>query len=379
MLRFKRWKRASTHVFDPQRDYLCAFRPTLRPGWRVALPTGLLGGLERCLDRADRHVLEVEAVAVGQGLTRPGERKRGDQAQLQAGLEQPVRQRPMIVAGRLETDDDRLLEAGEHGDQAVMVFAGVENSEPAPAHTTGLLDQDLVAVLGDVDGCQNSTFGCRLVGGHSRSPLRWRWLHHPRRSATRSWSPATPRVKAAQAAMTSQPANFPMCYGAEFVAKVVPEWITAVGAKAYIAPGSPWENGYIESFNARLRDELLDGEIFYTLREARIVIESWRRHGGFPPTCLTRLSSAGSRSTRPRTHCVAGCAHQTGSAGQATAGAKADHELTFNPDQSSGAGHACSRRGDLFSLQITEVLVYRRGPWGPQGLLLLRLFRPFFK
>ena len=57
------------------------------------------------------------------------------------------------------------------------------------------------------------------------------------------------------------------------------EWIGAVGAKtAYIAPGSPWENGYIESFNARLRDELLDGEIFYSLKEAQIVIESWRRH-----------------------------------------------------------------------------------------------------
>ena len=57
------------------------------------------------------------------------------------------------------------------------------------------------------------------------------------------------------------------------------EWIGAVGAKtAYITPGSPWENGFIESFNARLRDELLDGEIFYTLREAEIVIESWRRH-----------------------------------------------------------------------------------------------------
>ena len=52
-----------------------------------------------------------------------------------------------------------------------------------------------------------------------------------------------------------------------------------MGAKtAYIEPGSPWENGYIESFNARLRDELLNGEIFYTLREAQIIIESWRRH-----------------------------------------------------------------------------------------------------
>jgi transposase InsO family protein len=57
------------------------------------------------------------------------------------------------------------------------------------------------------------------------------------------------------------------------------EWIAVVGAKtAYIERGSPWENGYIESFNARLRDELLNGEIFYTLREAHIVIESWRRH-----------------------------------------------------------------------------------------------------
>jgi putative transposase len=67
--------------------------------------------------------------------------------------------------------------------------------------------------------------------------------------------------------------------GPEFVAKAVQGWITAVGARtAYIAPGSPWENGYVESFNARLRDELLDGEIFYSLREAQVVIESWRRH-----------------------------------------------------------------------------------------------------
>src|SRR5215208_954340 len=74
-------------------------------------------------------------------------------------------------------------------------------------------------------------------------------------------------------------ATFPMCYGPEFVAKTVQQWITAVGAKtATIAPGSPWENGYVESFNARLRDALLNGEIFYTLREAEVVIESWRRH-----------------------------------------------------------------------------------------------------
>ena len=67
--------------------------------------------------------------------------------------------------------------------------------------------------------------------------------------------------------------------GPEFIATALREWIAAVGARtAYIMPGSPWENGFIESFNARLRDELLDGEIFYSLKEARIVIESWRHH-----------------------------------------------------------------------------------------------------
>jgi transposase InsO family protein len=66
--------------------------------------------------------------------------------------------------------------------------------------------------------------------------------------------------------------------GPEFIAKAVQAWITAVGAQtAYITPGSPWENGYIESFNARLRDEFLNGEIFYTLQEAKVLIEAWRR------------------------------------------------------------------------------------------------------
>ena len=67
--------------------------------------------------------------------------------------------------------------------------------------------------------------------------------------------------------------------GPEFIAQKVRDWIGAVGAKtAYIEPGSPWENGYCESFNARFRDELLNGELFYTLSEARILIEQWRQH-----------------------------------------------------------------------------------------------------
>ena len=67
--------------------------------------------------------------------------------------------------------------------------------------------------------------------------------------------------------------------GPEMTAKIVRDWLPAVGANTlYIEPGSPWENGYCESFNGKLRDELLNGEIFYSLKEARIVIEQWRQH-----------------------------------------------------------------------------------------------------
>jgi len=67
--------------------------------------------------------------------------------------------------------------------------------------------------------------------------------------------------------------------GPEMTAKVVRHWLTQLGAKTlYIEPGSPWENGYCESFNGKLRDELLNGEIFYSLKEAQTVIEQWRKH-----------------------------------------------------------------------------------------------------
>jgi len=67
--------------------------------------------------------------------------------------------------------------------------------------------------------------------------------------------------------------------GPEFVAKAVQGWIAGIGARtAYIEPGSPWENGDVESFNGKLRDELLNCEGFNTLREAQVLIEQWRQH-----------------------------------------------------------------------------------------------------
>jgi putative transposase len=99
--------------------------------------------------------------------------------------------------------------------------------------------------------------------------------------------------------------------GSEFTAIAVREWLPRLGVKTlYIEPGSPWENGYNESFNGKLRDELLNGEIFYTLREAKVLIERWRLHyntirphsslGYRPPAPVTILPPA-VRSTYPET------------------------------------------------------------------------------
>ena len=65
---------------------------------------------------------------------------------------------------------------------------------------------------------------------------------------------------------------------AEFTANAIRNWLNNIGVKTlFIAPGSPWENGYIESFNGKLRDELLNGEIFTAPMEARVLIEHWGR------------------------------------------------------------------------------------------------------
>ena len=66
--------------------------------------------------------------------------------------------------------------------------------------------------------------------------------------------------------------------GAEFTAREIRRWLGQIGVKTlYIEPGSPWENGYIESFNGKMRDELLNRELFTTLAEAKVLIGEWRR------------------------------------------------------------------------------------------------------
>jgi transposase InsO family protein len=87
--------------------------------------------------------------------------------------------------------------------------------------------------------------------------------------------------------------------GPEMTSKLVRNWLQQIGVQTlFIEPGSPWENGYNESFNGKLRDELLNAEIFYSLKEAQIISEQWRIHynttrphsslGYRPPAPLTR-------------------------------------------------------------------------------------------
>jgi len=86
--------------------------------------------------------------------------------------------------------------------------------------------------------------------------------------------------------------------GPEFVAKAVRDWLADLEVTTlFIEPASPWENGYIESFNGKLRDELLNGEVFYTLKEAQILVANWRRlYNGLRPH-----SSLGQRPPAPET------------------------------------------------------------------------------
>ena len=86
--------------------------------------------------------------------------------------------------------------------------------------------------------------------------------------------------------------------GPEFTAKAIRKWLNSLGVRTlFIEPGSPWENGYIESFNGKLRDELLNREVLTTLTEARILIERWRQEYNQ----VRPHSAVGYRSPAPET------------------------------------------------------------------------------
>ena len=110
------------------------------------------------------------------------------------------------------------------------------------------------------------------------------------------------------------PENIRSDNGPEFVAEELRKWLASVGTGTlYIEPGSPWENGYCESFNGKLRDECLNGEIFYSLKEAQVVIEKWRvEYNTRRRRTRRRTGLAGRQHQRPVAPLVAPNAKFTG-------------------------------------------------------------------
>ncbi|MBG6116365.1 transposase InsO family protein [Sphingobium sp. JAI105] len=132
------------------------------------------------------------------------------------------------------------------------------------------------------------------------------------------------------------PANIRSDNGSEFIATAVQKWLAQVGVTTlYITPASPWENGYNESFNGSLRDELLNGEIFYSLAEAKVLIEAWRRH-----TTRSAPTAASATARRPRKrllrHCRPPVRFAPPPGGNSNGG---NNALTIKPDHSVGADH----------------------------------------
>ncbi len=88
--------------------------------------------------------------------------------------------------------------------------------------------------------------------------------------------------------------------GPEFIAAAIKKWLSESGVRTlYIEPGSPWENGYIESFNGKLRDEVLNREVFYSVREASVLVEDWRLEYNHdrPHSSLNYMTSAAFAAT----------------------------------------------------------------------------------
>jgi putative transposase len=128
-----------------------------------------------------------------------------------------------------------------------------------------------------------------LIDEHSRECLLVRW--------ERRWSSAK-MIEALVDVMLMKgvPEHLRSDNGPEFVAKDLRKWLVKTGAKSlYIEHDSPWENGYCESFNSKLRDEFLNGEIFYSMKELRVLAQRWRVHYN----TIRPHSSLGYRSPAP--------------------------------------------------------------------------------
>lgn len=150
----------------------------------------------------------------------------------------------MIVAGGLEANKDRSPDRGQIFDQAVIVRLRRQHGHPSTAAAFRPLDQHLLTMLGHVDRYQHGIGRSRKAFGHgrSRSKVLSRQRHFRDLLAGHDRQDGALLYAELRAPSANGRAIFPMCYGPEFIARTVREWIAAVGAKtAYIAPCSAWE------------------------------------------------------------------------------------------------------------------------------------------
>ena len=138
-----------------------------------------------------------------------------------------------------------------------------------PTHRNHVWSYDFVSVRTH-DG--RTARALNLIDEHTREALVVR--------VERRWSSAKVIEALADVmVMKGVPEHLRSDNGPEFVAHDLRHWLHKTGAKTlYIEPGSPWENGYCESFNSKMRDEFLNGEIFYSMKELRVLAERWRKH-----------------------------------------------------------------------------------------------------
>ena len=186
-----------------------------------------------------------------------------------------------------------------------------------------------------------------LIDEHTRESLLVR--------AERRWSTASVISALADVmVMKGVPEHLRSDNGPEFVAKDLRKWLAKTGAKTlYIEPGSPWENGYCESFNSKLRDEFLNGEIFYSIKELRVLAERWRVHYN----TIRPHSSLGYRSPAPE-------ARLTNSMGYGEVETATRFPLLHTPDGGYGSGRRWSSHDTTDDYRRLDVRYMQR-----QGLL----------
>ncbi len=225
---------------------------------------------------SERHVCELMAVPRSSGRYR----SRRNDSQIQERLRELAREHPRFGYRRLHLYLHREMGVNHKKVQRVYRELGLTVKRTRRKHLRRALQPRPILTAPNqewaLDFASDVTAGgqrFRVLGVIDRFPRKCLALE----VATSFPSRRVTRVLERAIAAYGKPQSIRSDNGPEFVARELRKWLADAGAKTlYIEPGSPWENGYCESFNSKMRDEFLNGEHFYSLKEARVLAERWR-------------------------------------------------------------------------------------------------------